>query len=92
MAHKKAGGSTSLGRRAQPKYLGVKRADGQTVGPGEILVRQRGTKIHAGKNVMRGADDTLYAKVGGEVKYTQKKTPKFYGVLKRRTFVRVNPA
>jgi large subunit ribosomal protein L27 len=69
MAHKKAGGSTRNGRDSQPKMLGVKRFGGQVVGPGEILVRQRGTKMRAGRNVGIGRDFTLYALVGGVVKF-----------------------
>lgn len=68
-AHKKGGGSTKNGRDSNAQRLGVKRADGQYVGGGEILVRQRGTKIHPGTNVGIGDDDTLYAKVAGVVKF-----------------------
>lgn len=70
MAHTKAGGSTKLGRDSQPKYLGVKRHDGERVKPGSILVRQRGTKVIAGLNVKRGGDDTLYAMKEGIAKFT----------------------
>lgn len=70
MAHTKAGGSTKLGRDSQPKYLGVKRHDGERVKPGSILVRQRGTKVIAGLNVKRGSDDTLYAMKEGIAKFT----------------------
>lgn len=72
MAHKKAGGSTRNGRDSKPKYLGVKRFGGQFVSGGEILVRQRGTKLHAGENVGCGRDHTLYAKVAGLVSFTIK--------------------
>jgi len=68
-AHKKGGGSTKNGRDSNAQRLGVKRADGQTVLAGNILVRQRGTKIHPGTNVGIGDDDTLYAKVTGVVKF-----------------------
>ena len=68
-AHKKGGGSTRNGRDSESKRLGVKRADGQFVLAGNILVRQRGTKIHPGVNVGRGSDDTLFAKVDGKVKF-----------------------
>lgn len=68
-AHKKGMGSSKNGRDSQSKRLGAKRADGQFVLAGNILVRQRGTKIHPGENVGRGSDDTLYAKVNGVVKY-----------------------
>ncbi|HIU62354.1 MAG TPA: 50S ribosomal protein L27 [Candidatus Caccalectryoclostridium excrementigallinarum] len=68
-AHKKGGGSTRNGRDSEAKRLGVKRADGQFVPAGNILVRQRGTKIHPGTNVGKGSDDTLYAKVSGVVRF-----------------------
>ena len=68
-AHKKGAGSTKNGRDSESKRLGVKRADGQTVLAGNILVRQRGTHIHPGKNVGRGCDDTLFALVTGKVKF-----------------------
>ena len=69
MAHKKGVGSSRNGRDSGPKYLGVKRYGGQQVVAGNIVVRQRGTKIHAGRNVGRGRDDTLFATVDGIVKY-----------------------
>ena len=72
MAHKKGGGSTKNGRDSQAKRLGVKRADGQFVQAGNILVRQRGTKIHPGTNVGKGSDDTLYALIDGNVKFERK--------------------
>ena len=68
-AHKKGGGSTKNGRDSESKRLGVKRADGQFVLAGNILVRQRGTHIHPGVNVRRGSDDTLFATVDGKVKF-----------------------
>ena len=68
-AHKKGMGSTKNGRDSESKRLGVKRADGQFVPAGNILVRQRGTHIHPGENVGRGSDDTLFAKVDGVVKF-----------------------
>ena len=68
-AHKKGMGSTKNGRDSDSKRLGVKRADGQFVLSGNILVRQRGTKIHPGNNVGRGSDDTLFAMVDGVVKF-----------------------
>lgn len=91
MAHKKAGGSTALGRESISKRLGVKVADGQATRAGMILVRQRGTKIHPGKLVLRGSDDTLYAKVAGIVKFTRKMAPNFHGVLSRRVYANVVP-
>ncbi|MCD7943743.1 MAG: 50S ribosomal protein L27 [Clostridiales bacterium] len=68
-AHKKGVGSTKNGRDSEAKRLGVKCADGQTVPAGSIIVRQRGTRIHAGTNVGRGHDDTLFALVDGKVKF-----------------------
>ena len=72
MAHKKGMGSTKNGRDSESKRLGVKRADGQFVLAGNILVRQRGTKIHPGTNVGNGKDDTLFALVDGKVKFERK--------------------
>ncbi len=69
MAHKKAGGSTRNGRDSRPQNLGVKRFGGQTVSAGTILVRQRGTRIHPGRNVGKGGDDTLFALVDGTVEF-----------------------
>ena len=68
MAHKKGQGSVKNGRDSESKRLGVKRADGQFVLAGNILIRQRGTKMHPGTNVGKGSDDTLYALVDGKVK------------------------
>ncbi|MCI5969865.1 MAG: 50S ribosomal protein L27 [Clostridia bacterium] len=68
-AHKKGVGSTKNGRDSESKRLGVKRGDGQFVLSGNILVRQRGTKIHPGVNVKKGSDDTLFAVVDGKVKF-----------------------
>lgn len=69
MAHKKGMGSTRNNRDSKPKMLGVKAYGGEVVTAGSILVRQRGTKIKPGKNVGRGNDDTLFAKVHGQVEY-----------------------
>ena len=69
MAHKKGVGSSKNGRDSNPKMLGAKRADGQTVTAGSILVRQRGTRIKPGRNVGLGKDDTLFAKIDGVVKF-----------------------
>lgn len=71
-AHKKGMGSTRNGRDSEAKRLGVKRADGQLVLAGNILVRQRGTKFHPGNNVGIGSDDTLYAMISGKVKFERK--------------------
>ncbi|PCK07753.1 MAG: 50S ribosomal protein L27 [Alteromonadaceae bacterium] len=83
MAHKKAGGSTSNGRDSESKRLGVKRYGGQQVLAGNILVRQRGTKFHAGVNVGMGKDHTLFAKIEGAVKFDVKgdKNRRFVSVL-----------
>ena len=69
MAHKKGVGSSRNGRDSQPKFLGVKRYGGQKVRAGNILVRQRGTKFHPGRNVRRAKDDTLFALIDGVVKF-----------------------
>ncbi len=68
-AHKKGGGSTDNGRDSNPKYLGIKRSDGQAVLAGNILVRQRGSKFKPGNNVGIGKDDTLFALIDGTVKF-----------------------
>ena len=72
MAHKKAGGSSKNGRDSESKRLGVKKFGGETVVPGNIIVRQRGTKYHAGRNVGMGRDHTLYALQGGRVEFAVK--------------------
>ncbi|UTA47349.1 50S ribosomal protein L27 [Simiduia sp. 21SJ11W-1] len=83
MAHKKAGGSTRNGRDSESKRLGVKRFGGQQVLAGNILVRQRGTRFHAGENVGVGKDHTLFAKATGEVKFEVKgdKSRKFVSII-----------
>ena len=83
MAQKKGGGSTRNGRDSQPKMLGVKAFGGELISAGSIIVRQRGTKFHPGKNVGRGGDDTLFSLVDGSVKF---------GERKGRKVVDVNPA
>lgn len=80
MAHKKGGGSTRNGRDSQPKRLGVKCYGGEQVIAGNILVRQRGTRIHPGVNVLRGNDDTLYAIANGVVKYEMQRGRKLASV------------
>jgi large subunit ribosomal protein L27 len=72
MAHKKAGGSTRNGRDSNPKMLGIKRFGGELVKAGNILVRQCGTKFHAGENVGKGRDHTLYSLVNGLVRFQRK--------------------
>lgn len=91
MAHKKAGGSTALGRDSQSKRLGIKLFGGQVVRVGNIIVRQRGTKWHPGKNVKRAGDDSLFAMASGTVKFTAKKMRGFDGSLHLRKFVHVLP-
>ncbi len=91
MAHKKAGGSTRLGRDSNPQYLGVKVGDGQSVKSGNILVRQRGSKIHPGKNVKKGKDDTLFSLIKGIVTFQTKKRRRFDGTLKTAKYANVTP-
>ena len=83
MAHKKAGGSSRNGRDSEGRRLGVKKFGGEIVVPGNILVRQRGTKFHPGSNVGMGRDHTIFATVEGEVTFRRKE--------KGRTFVSVTP-
>jgi len=83
-AHKKGMGSTKNGRDSESKRLGTKKGDGQLVLAGNILVRQRGTKIHPGTNVGKGSDDTLFALIDGRVKFER--------LDKKRTKVSVYPA
>lgn len=89
MAHKKAAGSTSLGRESESKRLGVKLNDGQWAKTGAILVRQRGTKYHAGKNVKRGGDDTLFALASGFVKFSNRTLKKYDNSLKAAKIVSI---
>ena len=84
MAQKKGGGSTRNGRDSQPKMLGVKAYGGEAISAGSIIVRQRGTKFHAGDNVGMGRDHTLFALVDGKVKFAIK------GSLNRQT-VNIEP-
>ncbi len=84
MAHKKAGGSSRNGRDSRGRRLGLKKTGGQIVVPGNIIVRQRGTKFHAGDNVDMGRDHTLFAKVEGAVS--------FHTTTGGRTYVSVKPA
>ena len=83
MAHKKAGGSSRNGRDSAGRRLGVKKYGGEAVIPGNIIVRQRGTKFHPGDGVGMGKDHTLFATADGQVKFTQK--------AKGRTYVSVEP-
>jgi large subunit ribosomal protein L27 len=84
MAHKKGQGSTRNGRDSNAQRLGVKRFGGEQVLAGNIIVRQRGTKFHAGRNVMRGGDDTLFALIDGKVKFEMRRG--------ERKFVNIDPA
>ena len=81
MAHHKGGGSSKNGRDSNAQRLGVKRYGGQTVKAGEILVRQHGTKIHAGDNVGLGSDYTLFAKIAGKVQYHERKNRNYVSIL-----------
>ncbi len=89
MSHKKAGGSTRNGRDSVAKRLGVKAFGGQEVTAGSIIVRQRGTKFHAGENVGMGRDHTLFALVEGAVKFTEKRTQKYDGRRFKDVFVNI---
>ncbi len=91
MAHKKAGGSTSLGRDSVSKRLGVKIFGDQRVNKGEIIVRQHGNKFHAGKNVQTAGDSTLYSLIDGIVKFQTKMVRKFHGNLRKTRIVSVEP-
>ena len=85
MAHKKAGGSSRNGRDSNPKMLGVKRYGGQVVLAGNILVRQRGTRVHPGNNVGIGTDHTLFAKTDGKVTFATKRNGRvFVSVLPQK--------
>jgi large subunit ribosomal protein L27 len=82
MAHKKGVGSTRNGRDSNPKYLGVKKYGGEVVRSGNIIIRQRGTKVHPGQNVGIGSDDTLFALIDGVVKFERyRKTSKKVSVI-----------
>lgn len=91
MAHKKAGGSTALGRDSVSKRLGVKIFGDQWVNKGEIIVRQHGNKFHAGDNVKTAGDSTLYSLVDGVVKFQNKMMRKFHGNLRKTRLVSVEP-
>jgi len=89
MSHKKAGGSTRLGRDSQAKRLGIKVHGGQVIKTGMIIVRQHGTKIHPGVGVKKAGDDSLFAMKAGKVKFTQAKRRRFDGSLKLAKFANV---
>jgi large subunit ribosomal protein L27 len=92
MAHKKASGSTRLGRDSISKRLGVKLYAGEKAKDGAIIIRQRGTKFRPGENVMRGNDDTLFATCEGTVNFNKKMVRKFNSKLEQTIFVSVIPA
>jgi len=92
MAHRKAGGSTQLGRDSISKRLGVKIFGDQRVQAGNIIIRQRGSKWRPGKNVRQGEDDTLYSVIDGVVKFANKKIRTFTGKLETKRFVSVEEA
>lgn len=81
---KKSGGTARNGRDSNPKYLGVKKSDGQKVIPGNIIVRQRGTRFHPGNNVGMGKDHTIFAKIEGYVKFEVKNNRKLVSVYPER--------
>lgn len=91
MAHKKAGGSTRLGRDSASKRLGVKIFGGQYAQAGNIIVRQRGTKWHPGTNVGIGGDDSLFATITGIVRFQRRAKLHFTGTKKQVTYVHVEP-
>ena len=91
MAHKKAGGSATNLRDSAGRRLGVKLYDGEYAKAGAIIIRQRGTKYHIGKNVALGKDHTIFASVAGFVKFTTKKLKKFNSQLKTTKIVNVIP-
>ena len=89
MAHTKAGGSTRLGRDSNAQRLGVKKFGGEKVRAGNIIVRQKGNKFYAGKNVRQGVDFTLYARTDGVVSFQEKKLKKFNNRVYKDIFVNV---
>lgn len=89
MAHTKAQGSTKNLRDSKPKYLGIKLADGARAKKGAIIVRQRGTRVYAGKNVGMGKDHTLFSLIHGKVQFQEKRKTSFNGKMKRVKVVSV---
>ena len=92
MAHRKAGGTAKNLRDSNPKYLGTKLADGESARAGNIIVRQRGTKIMSGKNTALGKDHTIFAKTEGVVKFGNKRKLGFNGRMKVMKTVSVEPS
>lgn len=91
MAHKKGGGSSRNGRDTEGKRLGVKSFGGQRVSAGSIIVRQRGTKVHPGRNVGKGSDDTLFATASGQVSFGQRRGRKTVSVIEEPVLVEEAP-
>jgi large subunit ribosomal protein L27 len=89
MAHRKAGGTAKNLHDSKPKYLGIKRADGQSVKTGEIIVRQRGSRILAGANVGTGSDYTLFALSNGKVSFGEKRKIRFDGTRRKKKIVAI---
>ncbi len=89
MAHRKAGGTAKNLRDSQPKYLGIKLYEGEKAKPGAIIIRQRGSRFEAGKNVKTGKDYTLYAVANGIVSFREKRFTKFDGRVVRKNVVDV---
>ena len=89
MAHTKSAGSTKYGRDSQPKYLGVKKFDGEKVKIGDIIIRQRGSKFVAGTGVKKGGDDTLFSLAAGIVRFGTRRKNNFDGTIKRVNVVNV---
>jgi large subunit ribosomal protein L27 len=89
MAHTKSGGSTKLGRDSKAKRLGIKKADGQIVKTGNVLIRQRGTKWYPGENTDIGRDDTIFSLKDGIVKFSVKRKKSFTGQMKKISLVNV---
>ena len=89
MAHTKSSGASKYGRDSNPKYLGVKKFDGERVKTGDIIIRQRGTRFYPGNGVKRGGDDTLFALRNGMVKFLNKRKNRFDGSTQRINLVTV---
>ena len=89
MAHTKSSGAAKYGRDSQPKYLGIKKQDGERVKIGDILIRQRGSRYLAGKGVKKGADDTLFSLVSGLVKFSTRRKIRFDGARRSAKVINV---
>lgn len=91
MAHTKSSGSAKYGRDSQPKYLGVKKTDGELVKTGDILIRQRGSKFLPGAGVKQGSDDTIFALQDGVVKFRETRKTRFDGTIRKVKVINVLP-